>query len=58
MTKLSCMIKHFQVDVEKRFVKFHSRTIRICPKHLQFSCDKSEYSHAINMLFSVPFLVR
>ena len=29
MTKLSCMNKHFQVDIEKRFVKFHSRTIRM-----------------------------
>ena len=29
MTKLSCMIKHFQIDIEKPFVKFHSRTIRL-----------------------------
>ena len=30
MTRLSYVIQHFQIDMEKRFVDFHCRTISLC----------------------------
>ena len=45
MTRLSYVIQHFQIDMEKRFVDFHCRTISLCLALtvLIFKYDISEY---------------
>ena len=44
MTKLSCINKHFQIEVEKRLVNFHCRAISLCKEFtvLIFKCVISE----------------
>ena len=61
MTKLNFIIKHFQINVEKRFVNFYCHTISLCKafKVLIFKYDVSEYrTYAIKIILSVPFLLR
>ena len=61
MTKLSHMIKHFYIDVEKRLFSFHCRTKSYCKAFtvLISKYDISKvYKNAIKMVFSVPFLLR
>ena len=50
MTKLSYMIKNFQIDEKKRLVNF---TISVCKAFtlLIFKYDMSEYRNTIEMAF-------
>ena len=58
MTKLSCMIIHFQIDDEKHFVDFHCCTTSLCKAVtvLIFKDNISKSRNAIKMVFSGPFL--
>ena len=61
LTKQIYMIKHFEIDMGKRFVNFHCRTIiSLCKEFtvLIFKYDISEYRNAIKMVFSAPFVLQ
>ena len=60
MTKQIYIVKHFQIDEEKRFVNFHCSRITLFKARtvLILKYDISEYRNEIKMVFSVPYLLR